>query len=144
MDPIRVRVKELSFDLAQPNRNGGHSANRGVIADRHSAQHRDTAPDPDFFADHDWLGGVARFSEAKFLDALMVGVSDAGVLADHAAGADRDASHGDKVSAAGDDHSIADFNPSVVLCFKMQPRVEKYVLSKADVTGPVNESFALD
>src|SRR5271169_5676230 len=150
----------LSVDLAQPDRDGRYSgdrrtgrdvpcdhrvcANRSVIADRDSAQHRNTAPDPDFFADSDLLRSVTGFSEATFLSALVVGVADAGVFADHAAGTNRYASHGDNVSAAGDNHSIPDFNPRVVLCFKMQTRVEKYVLSKANVAGPVNESFALD
>src|SRR5271165_7113230 len=128
-------VGALSVDLAQPDRNGRYSghrrtgrdvpchdgvcADRRVVADRDSAQHRDTAPDPDFFADNDWLRGVARFSEAAFLSTLMVGVADAGVFADHAAGADRDAGHGDNMRAAGDDHTVADVYPRVFLCFKM-------------------------
>jgi hypothetical protein len=80
---------------------GDHSirADGSVIADGDTTEHRRAAPDPHLFADHDGLRIMAGIAHGPLRLPPMIGVADAGVLADHGAAPNLHAGHGHNVHA---------------------------------------------
>ena len=74
--------------------------------------------------------------------AAVVGVADAGILADHGAGTDGDAGHGDKMHAARDDDAIADDDGCGRLRLQMQIRIEERIFPELNCAGTVDDGPA--
>jgi hypothetical protein len=82
-------------------------ADGGVVTDGDASENGDSAPNPNLLAENDGLSGVAGVAQLLAYDARVIGVTDAGVLADHAASADADACHGDEMHAARENNIAA-------------------------------------
>jgi hypothetical protein len=74
-------------------------ADGSVIADDDTSEHRRAAPDPHLFADHDGPRIMAGIAHGLPWLPPMIGVADAGVLADHGATSNLHTGHGHDVHA---------------------------------------------
>ena len=82
--------------------------------------------------------------DGEAFGAGVVGVAEAGVLADHGAGADGDAGHGYEVDSPGEDYAFAEGDGGGRLGFEVEAGVEEGVLAETDAGGAVDVGWAQD
>lgn len=115
-----------------------------MIAYGDSAEDGDASAYPDFFAQGDGFGGMAGVADGDSFGAGVVGVAEAGVFADHGAGADGDAGHGYEVDTPGEDYAFAEGDGGGRLGFEVEVGVEEGVFAETNAGGAVDMGRAQD
>ena len=100
-------------------RDDGIGADGGIVADGDATENDDSATDPDLLPKNNTVCSMTGIAQKFAFNPRMVGVTNAGVLADHAAFAKRNAGHGDQMHPARENNAIANDDAGRRLSFKM-------------------------
>src|SRR5580698_8250889 len=75
-------------------------SNRSFVAYGNTAEHSDSAANPDLCADSNRARRMSRIANGDFFRTVMIPVANAGIFADHASASDGYAGKNDDVNAA--------------------------------------------